>query len=251
MNPPLRDAAHQAVLWEGLRLGTVDVIGSDHAPHTLSEKRSTPPPFGVPGLETTLPLLCTALREGRLTEERLIDLVALNPQRIFGLPAPPDTYTVVDLDAQYEITRENLRSACGWSPFEGLQVYGKVTEVWIRGHKVFDGEHIFALQQSLKGKSCSVLSLESNHGMSTAVFKSLRKLAEKDPEKKLVVYLRDRQPDREFISLLSSLSDVDFIVVECTSLKNLCDLIQPNEIHAIEASKLIDLEKSPAQLTSV
>lgn len=118
-------------------------------------------------------------------------------------------------------------------------------------NKIFDGQHFFALQQSLKGKKCSVLSLESNHGMSTAVFKSLRKLAAKDPENKLVVYLRGNQPDREFISLLSSLSDVDFIVVECTSLKELCDLIKPAEIYSIEASKLIDLEKSPSQLANV
>ncbi len=118
-------------------------------------------------------------------------------------------------------------------------------------NKVFDWEHIYALQQSLKGKRCSLLSLESNHGMSTAVFKSLRKLAAKDPENKLLVYLRDTQPDGEFISLLSSLSDVDFIVVECTNLKSLCDLVRPAEIYAIESSKLIDLEKSPADLASV
>lgn len=118
-------------------------------------------------------------------------------------------------------------------------------------NKVFDGQHIFALQQSLKGKRCSVLSLESNHGMSTAVFKSLRKLAAKHAENKLVVYLRGRDPDGEFISMLSSLSDVDFIVVECTSLKDLCDRIEPSEIYAIEASKLIDLEKSPGQLANV
>ena len=109
-------------------------------------------------------------------------------------------------------------------------------------NKIFDGEHIFALQQSLKGKRCSVLSLESNHGMSTAVFKSLRKLAAKDPENKLVVFLRGGEPDREFITLLSSLSDVDFIVAEGTSLQNLCQMIEPSEIYAIEASKLIDLE---------
>jgi len=115
-------------------------------------------------------------------------------------------------------------------------------------NKIFDGEHIFALQQSLLNRRCSLLSLESNHGMSTAVFKSLRKLAAKAPENKLVVYLRDRKPDREFISLLASLSDVDFIVFECPSLKGLCDLIQPEEIYAIEASKLIDLEKSPVHI---
>jgi len=118
-------------------------------------------------------------------------------------------------------------------------------------NKIFDGEHFFALQQSLKGKRCSILSLGSNDGMSTAIFKSLRKLATKNPENKLVVYVRDRRPDREFISLLSSLSDVDFIVVECPSMKKLCDLIQPADIYAIEADKLIDLEKSPSQLASV
>lgn len=118
-------------------------------------------------------------------------------------------------------------------------------------NKIFDGEHFFALQQSLKGKKCSVLSLESNQGMSTAIFKSLRKLAAKDPETKLVVYVRDREPDKEFISLLSSLSDVDFIVIECASLKNLCDLIQPAEVYAIENGKLVDLEMSPVNMSTV
>jgi D-beta-D-heptose 7-phosphate kinase/D-beta-D-heptose 1-phosphate adenosyltransferase len=118
-------------------------------------------------------------------------------------------------------------------------------------NKIFDGEHFFALQQSLKGKKCSVLSLESNQGMSTAIFKSLRKLAAKDPETKLVVYVRDREPDKEFISLLSSLSDVDFIVIECSSLKNLCDLIQPAEVYAIENGKLVDLEMSPVNMSTV
>ncbi len=142
MKPELKTQVDVNALWVAIADGTVDVVESDHAPHTLAEKQSSPSPFGVPGLETTLPLLCTALHEGRLTEQRLIDLVALNPQRIVGMPAPPETYTLVDLDAQYDITRENLRSACGWSPFEGLRVYGKVVEVWIRGHKAFDGEQI-------------------------------------------------------------------------------------------------------------
>lgn len=118
-------------------------------------------------------------------------------------------------------------------------------------NKIFDGEHIFALQQSLKDKPAIVLSLESTHGMSTAVFKSIRKLAARSPDNKLVIYLRDKQPDRELISLLSCLSDVDFIVVECASLKILCDLITPTEVYAVEHSKLIDLEKSSLQLSSV
>jgi dihydroorotase-like cyclic amidohydrolase len=72
----------------------------------------------------------------------MVDLVANNPRRIFGLAAPPDTYTTVDLDADYIIEREDLHSACGWSPFEGMSVCGKVTGVWIRGQQSYDGEHV-------------------------------------------------------------------------------------------------------------
>lgn len=111
-------------------------------------------------------------------------------------------------------------------------------------NKIFDGEHAFALQQSLKGKKSTVLSLESNTGLSTAVFKSLRKLADRDPENKLVVYVRDAQPDQEFLSILSSLSDVDFIVIDCTDIRSLCDLIQPAEVYGMEASNLIDFTKT-------
>ncbi len=142
MKPSLKTQADQDALWQALQDGIIDVVESDHAPHTLAEKTAEPPPYGVPGLETTLPLLCTALREGRLTAERIVELVADNPRHIFGLSCPPDTYTVIDLDASYTIERANLHTLCGWSPFEGMRVYGKVRETWIRGHKVYDGEQI-------------------------------------------------------------------------------------------------------------
>jgi len=144
MKPELKTRADQAALWDAITSGLVDVVESDHAPHTLDEKAADPPPSGVPGLETTLPLLYTAAHEGRLSLERIIELVALSPQRIFGLYPDTDTYTVVDLDATYTITRDMLRTQCGWSPFEGKRVVGKVREVWIRGYKVFDGEEIRA-----------------------------------------------------------------------------------------------------------
>jgi D-beta-D-heptose 7-phosphate kinase/D-beta-D-heptose 1-phosphate adenosyltransferase len=108
-------------------------------------------------------------------------------------------------------------------------------------NKIFDGDHIFALQQSLKGRRSIVLSLESNHGMSTAVFKSIRTLSEKDPQAKLVAFVRDPNPDREFISLLCALSDVDFIVIACPSLETLCASIQPEEVFSIESGKRADL----------
>ena len=142
MKPTLKTEADQARLWGAIADGLVDVVESDHAPHTLAEKQSERPPYGVPGLETTLPLLCLAVSEGRLTVERMIDLIANKPRRIFGLATPADTYTTVDLDASYVIERTILHGACGWSPFEGKRVVGKVTGVWIRGQQVYDGENV-------------------------------------------------------------------------------------------------------------
>lgn len=142
MKPELRTKTDQAALWDAIDEGLVDVVESDHAPHTLAEKFAATPPSGVPGLETTLPLLCTAVRDGLLTEERLIELVALRPQQIFGVYPDSGTYTLVDLDAAFTIERNSLRTLCGWSPFEGMQVVGKVREVWIRGRQVFDGEQV-------------------------------------------------------------------------------------------------------------
>ena len=142
MKPTLKTEVDCARLWEAIDSGVVDVVESDHAPHTLEEKASERPPYGVPGLETTLPLLCLAVGEGRLTVERMIDLIANNPRRIFGLDAPPETYTTVDLNAEYTIERCNLHTACGWSPFEGMRVVGKVTDVWMRGQCAYDGENV-------------------------------------------------------------------------------------------------------------
>lgn len=146
MKPELKSTDDQNALWEAIREGIVDVIESDHAPHTIAEKESSKPPYGVPGLETTLPLMLQAVSDNRLTLHQLIPLISTNPQRIFGLTCPPDTYTVVDIDSPFIIERENLRTHCGWSPFEGMRVRGKVREVWIRGVRVFDGDNICVQQ---------------------------------------------------------------------------------------------------------
>lgn len=142
MKPELKTKEDRDALWWGISKGVVDVIESDHAPHTLEEKASERPPYGVPGLETTLPLLLTAVNEGRLSMEQVINLVAENPRRIFGVTAPDETYAVVDLDAEYTIDRANLFTNVKWSPFEGIKVKGRVVETWIRGVKVFDGERV-------------------------------------------------------------------------------------------------------------
>lgn len=142
MKPELKTQADQDALWAAIADGIVDVIESDHAPHTLAEKESAMPPSGVPGLETTLPLMGKALHDQRIDDSQLVDLLALNAQKIFGLKPDVGTYTVVDLTASYEITRDNLRTKCGWSPFEGMRVWGAVREVWIRGQQVFDGKKV-------------------------------------------------------------------------------------------------------------
>lgn len=144
MKPELKTPADRDALWDAIGRGIVDVVESDHAPHTLAEKSGPNPPSGVPGLETTLPLLLTAVHDGRLTLERVIELVAERPRAIFGLAAPAETYALVDLADAYEICRENLRTQCGWSPFEGWTVRGRVREVWIRGAQVYDGERVLA-----------------------------------------------------------------------------------------------------------
>jgi carbamoyl-phosphate synthase/aspartate carbamoyltransferase/dihydroorotase len=133
-----------AALWEGIGDGTVDVVESDHAPHTRTEKEGATPPFGLPGLETTLPLLVLAVHEGRLSAERLVELVAGNPQRIFGLRPPPGTETLIDTTDSWLIEDAGLLTSPGWSPFAGLRVWGRVREVRIGGRVAFDGEQVLA-----------------------------------------------------------------------------------------------------------
>ncbi len=118
-------------------------------------------------------------------------------------------------------------------------------------NKIFDEEHLFALQQVLKGKRYTVLGVDSQQGMSTALFRSLRKLSSREPEKKLIVYVCDNDPDEEFVSLLSSLAEVDFIVLKRESLKNLCSIIHPHQVFMMEEDKLVALDHATALLSRV
>lgn len=116
-------------------------------------------------------------------------------------------------------------------------------------NKIFDEEHLFALEQVLQGKEYIVLGLESAHGMSTALFRSIRSLVQRHPGAKLIVYIREDEPDGEFVSLLSSLTEVDFIVIKCESLRSLCERIHPHEVCLIEGGKLVSLPHALALLT--
>ena len=117
-------------------------------------------------------------------------------------------------------------------------------------NKIFDEEHLYALQQVLKGKRFIVLGLDSQDGMTIEMFRSLRKLAGKDQEKKLIVYVKDEDPCEDFVLMLSSFSEVDFIVLKCESLRSLCDVIHPHQIYMMEGDGRLNLLEHASALLS-
>lgn len=129
-------------LWENLDV--IDCFATDHAPHTLAEKDGENPPPGFPGLETLLPLLLTAVSEGRLTLEQLVEKAYHNPRRIFALPEQPETRVFVDETDEYELRAAEMKSRCGWTPFEGWRVKGRVRKVILRGQTVFQDGSVLA-----------------------------------------------------------------------------------------------------------
>jgi len=150
MNPPVRDARHRDGLWRGLDAGVVDVLGSDHAPHTLEEKAKPYPdsPSGMTGVQTLVPLLLDHVAAGRLTLQRFVDLTSAGPARIFGMAAKGRVavgydadFTVVDLARRETIRNGWIASRCGWTPYDGKEVTGWPVGTFVRGAKVmWEGE---------------------------------------------------------------------------------------------------------------
>lgn len=139
VRPRLATQKDMDALWDNLDV--IDCFATDHAPHTLAEKDSENPPPGFPGIETILPLLLTAVDLRRLTLDDLIQKSVINPRKIFHLPEQPETWVEVDENAEYEIKASEMHSRCGWSPFEGWKVKGRVTRVVLRGREAFkDGK---------------------------------------------------------------------------------------------------------------
>jgi carbamoyl-phosphate synthase/aspartate carbamoyltransferase/dihydroorotase len=136
VRPRLAAQADVDALWENLDI--IDCLATDHAPHTLEEKDSSTPPPGFPGLETALPLWLTAVDLGRLTVEDLLQKMYINPKKIFHLPDQPETWIEVDEHARYEIRASEQFTRCGWTPFEGWKVKGKVRKVVLRGKTAFE-----------------------------------------------------------------------------------------------------------------
>jgi dihydroorotase len=151
-NPPIRDERHRAALWAAVADGTVDILATDHAPHTREEKAKPYPasPSGMPGVQTLVPVMLDHVAKGRLSLQRLVDLTSAGPQRVFNLmnkgriAAGYDAdLTLVDLAAERTIEDSQQASKVGWTPFHGLRVQGWPMATVVRGQVVMrDGQII-------------------------------------------------------------------------------------------------------------
>jgi dihydroorotase len=153
MNPPIRDARHQAGLWRGIRLGIADVIGTDHSPHTLEEKAKEYPasPSGMPGVQTLVAVMLTHVAEGRLNLERFVDLTSHGANRIFNIAGKgrlavgyDADLTIVDLNARRTIRNEDQANRSGWTAFDGFEAKAWPMATIIRGRIVMRDDEVVA-----------------------------------------------------------------------------------------------------------
>jgi dihydroorotase len=150
-NPPIREKHHQDALWKAIDSGLVDILASDHAPHTLEEKAQTYPqsPSGTPGVQTLVPIMLDHVNNGKLTLERFVDLTAYGPHRIHQIAGKgriargyDADFTVVDMNAERTITNDQQQSVAGWTPFDGKTVKGWPIMTIIRGHTVMRDDEL-------------------------------------------------------------------------------------------------------------
>jgi dihydroorotase len=154
MAPPLRSKNNVEALWQGIKDGTVDSLGSDHAPHTLEEKSASSiweVKVGVPGLETTLPLMLTMVRKNRLPLSRMVELLAEKPAKIFNLKGKGKLekgndadLTVVDFNQKWTICASKFKSKAKFSPYNGIEVIGKPVKTIVNGSLIMDDGEIVA-----------------------------------------------------------------------------------------------------------
>ncbi len=136
MKPPLGTQSDQDALWKGLNDQTVDLIETDHAPHTKEEKEKDPPAFGVPGLETAVGLMFKAVKQGKIKEENIARLLYENAKNIFGISSQENTYIELNPDKPYICGEGGYETKCGWSPFNGMELYGKIETVVYKGKEL-------------------------------------------------------------------------------------------------------------------
>jgi dihydroorotase len=154
MNPPVRDRTHRETIWRGLKEGVVDVLGSDHAPHTAEEKSAAYPatPSGMTGVQTLVPMMLDHVNAGRLSLARLVDLTSHGPARLFGIARKgriavgyDADLTVIDLKRRTTITDRWIASRAGWTPYDGITVTGWPVGTFVRGARVmWEGELLTA-----------------------------------------------------------------------------------------------------------
>ncbi len=165
MNPPVRDARHRDAIWRGIADGTVDILGSDHAPHTLEEKSKPYPasPSGMTGVQTLVPLMLDHVNAGRLSLARFVDLTSHGPARVFGIANKgriavgyDADFTVIDLKRRETITNQWVASKAGWTPYDGMTVTGWPVGTVVRGGIVMRDGQLIA-----KGQGQPVLFLEA------------------------------------------------------------------------------------------
>ncbi len=142
VKPAIKTREDQAALWNGIKDGTIDIVETDHAPHTREEKEKENPAFGMPGLETALGLMFLAVKEERITADDVIRLLYTAPKIIFNIPMQDDTYVELDIEKEYIVGVNGYETKCGWSIFEGMTLYGKIETVVINGKKILEGGNI-------------------------------------------------------------------------------------------------------------
>jgi dihydroorotase len=150
MNPPIRDMHQRSLLWFGVAQGIADILGSDHAPHTLDEKAKPYPqsPSGMPGVQTLVPIMLDHVNKGRLSLMRFVDMTSAGPARLFGIAGKgriavgyDADFTIIDLKRRAVINNRWIASRCGWTPYEGMPVLGWPVGTIIRGLRVmWEGE---------------------------------------------------------------------------------------------------------------
>ena len=158
MKPPLRTEKDRKFLWKSIEKGLVDTIGTDHAPHTLQEKEQPNYSFGVPGVETMLPLLLNEFNKKNISIKKIVELCCENPTKIFGIQNKgfiKEGYdadlVIIDPNLEKEVSRSDLVTKCKWSPFEGKKLKGWPIQTIVNGHLIFDNGKI----NELKAKEVS------------------------------------------------------------------------------------------------
>ena len=149
MKPELKTKEDNEALWEGILDGTIDTIGTDHAPHRIEEKKAKLT-FGIPGAENSLEMMLKAVRCDKISLEKLMKIMSENTAEIFGLKNKGKIavgydadLVIVDMTTEEIISQENVISKCGWTPYEGFEKGGKILTTIVRGNVVFnDGKFI-------------------------------------------------------------------------------------------------------------